>query len=84
MPLPATWRSWLNWIGCSRATRASVTQGERLISSKRPRRPATMKTAPKMLTRESVLAERWKICDIAERRTFGSLPCFETHAASIL
>ena len=38
MPLPATWRSWLNWIGCSRATRACVTQGERLTSSNRPRR----------------------------------------------
>src|SRR5207302_9307768 len=52
MPLPATWRSWLNWIGCSRGTRASVTQDDRLISSKRPRRMAMKKTAPKILTRE--------------------------------
>ena len=27
MPLPATWRSWLNWIGCSRATRACGDPG---------------------------------------------------------
>src|SRR6476620_10413098 len=31
MPLPATCRSWLNWIGCSLATWAVVTHDERLI-----------------------------------------------------
>src|SRR5690348_1098799 len=68
MPLPATWRSWLNWIGCSRGTRASVTHGERFTSSKMPRSAATKNTAPKILTREIVLALRWKICGIVEPR----------------
>src|ERR1043166_3736665 len=51
-------------MGCSRATRAPVTHGERFTSAKRPSRPAMKKTAPKMLTREIVFALRWKICDI--------------------
>src|SRR6266540_5031877 len=58
MPLPPTWRSWLNWIGCSRATRACVTHGDRFTSANNPRRLATKKTAPKMLTRAIVLALR--------------------------
>src|SRR5678816_3681044 len=64
MPLPATCRSWLNWMGCSRATCACVTQGERVTSSMRPPSATTKKIAPKMLTREMVFVERWKICGI--------------------
>src|SRR3954465_2507421 len=71
MPLPATWRSWLNWIGCSRATRAPVIHGDRFTSAKRPSRPAMKNTAPKMLTRAIVLALRWKICDIYRLRDAG-------------
>src|SRR3954468_12448897 len=32
IPLPATWRSWLNWIGCSRAACACVTHDDRSIA----------------------------------------------------
>ena len=37
---------------------ACVTHGDRLISSERPRRPAMMKTAPKLLSRAIVFALR--------------------------
>src|SRR5262245_9350399 len=68
MPLPATWRSWLNWIGCSRATFACVIHGDRLTSADNQRRPTTKKRAPNMLNRAIVLALRWKICDIESTR----------------
>src|SRR5262245_50650920 len=64
MPLPPTWRSWLNWRGCSRGTCACVTHGDRLMAAVSQRRPPTKKSAPKMLTRAIVFALRWKICDI--------------------
>src|SRR2546423_7060547 len=51
-------------MGCSRATRAPVTHGERFTSAKRPSSPAMKKTAPKILSRAIVFALRWKICDI--------------------
>ena len=38
---------------------------EREITIASQMRPPMMKSAPKMLTFESVFAERWKICDIA-------------------
>src|SRR4051812_11765326 len=65
MPLAATCRSWLNWIGCSRATFCRVTQGDIPNSYTRPSRRPIRRTPPTMLTREMVLALREKICDIS-------------------
>src|SRR5437870_5887090 len=45
----------------------SVATGERTTPPITQRTNATMKTAPKIVTRERVLAERWKICAIAAR-----------------
>ena len=45
-------------------TWAPVMYDDRLMTIASQIRPATMKSAPKMLTFERVFAERWKICDI--------------------
>src|SRR5689334_4287715 len=71
MPLPPTCRSWLNWMGCSRATWTSVTHGDALTRSNSQSSAATAKTAPKILSLEMVLVLRWKICDIG-RAIHGS------------
>src|SRR4029077_10091622 len=49
-PMPPTWCWWLNGTGCSRATPAWVTYGERLSSTVTHKAPATRNSAPKMLS----------------------------------
>jgi hypothetical protein len=46
-----------------------VTYGERLTSSVTQSAPAATKSAPKMLTFESVFVLRWKIWDMTPQRS---------------
>src|ERR1043166_8823415 len=72
MPRPATWCWWLKGTGCSRKTPWSVATGERTMPPITQRMKPTMKTAPKIVTRESVLALQWKICAIELCRDCGA------------
>jgi len=57
-PMPPTWCLWLKGTGCVRATKASVTYAERLISCTTQPSAATKNTNPKMLTFEIVFVLR--------------------------
>src|SRR5438045_2824472 len=65
MPSPATWCWWLKGTGCSRSMPGSVPVAERTMPPSTHSTNATRNTAPKIVTRERVLALRWKICAIA-------------------
>src|ERR1043165_1155765 len=68
MPRPATWGWWRKGTGCSRNTPWSVATGERTMPPTTQSRKPMTKTAPKIVTRESVFALRWKICAIEIQR----------------
>src|SRR5262245_8901529 len=61
MPSSATWCWWLNGTGCWRARPTLVAYEERTNIDTAQPAPASRKTAPKMLTLDSVLKLRWKI-----------------------